>query len=45
MIIFGDLYLFEIYFIIKFIDIKFNDIYIYFVVFGIENIKWLEFIL
>lgn len=38
MIIFGDMYFFEIYIIIKFVDIKFNDIYIYFFVFGVENI-------
>ena len=41
----GDSHSFEIHSTTKFINIKFNDIYIHSAVFGTENIKRLEFIL
>lgn len=41
----GDTHSFEIHTTTKFVDIKFNDIYIHSSVFGAENIQRLEFIL
>lgn len=41
----GDFHSFEIQTTTKFINIKFNDIYIHSAVFGAENIQRLEFIL